>query len=301
MNLGFAVASVFGAALAGALIAVFGALGRAARRRRLVRGDRGRAGASARDLPAARARARSRGASASCDGLEFARDIRAVRTLLVGQALALICFTLVVPIEVIYAKESLGTTSAGFGILLASWGAGHRARQPAVPRLKNQLGLGDDPDLQRRGRASPTSACPGRQTLLVAACSRSLGGAGNGVQWVAVMTALQEATPPRVPGADGRACWSRSARRCRASASCSAARSSRSAPRAPPSRSRARGSCARPGRAGPSPAACRGDPPTTTPHELPPTPRHRRHAQRQRPPQTSTTTGSTIGRRLSRS
>ena len=26
--------------------------------------------------------------------------------------------------------------------------------------------------------------------------SRSLGGAGNGVQWVAVMTALQEATPP---------------------------------------------------------------------------------------------------------
>ena len=33
-------------------------------------------------------------------------------------------FTLVVPIEVIYAKESLGTSDAGFGILLASWGAG---------------------------------------------------------------------------------------------------------------------------------------------------------------------------------
>jgi hypothetical protein len=47
-----------------------------------------------------------------------------VRTLLIGQSLALICFTLVVPIEVIYAKETLGTTSAGFGILLAAWGAG---------------------------------------------------------------------------------------------------------------------------------------------------------------------------------
>ena len=30
---------------------------------------------------------------------------------------------LIIPIEVIYAKESLNTTSAGFGILLASWGA----------------------------------------------------------------------------------------------------------------------------------------------------------------------------------
>ena len=47
-----------------------------------------------------------------------------VRLLLVGQAIALVLFTLVVPIEVIYAKESLGTTDAGFGILLASWGAG---------------------------------------------------------------------------------------------------------------------------------------------------------------------------------
>ena len=58
------------------------------------------------------------------DGLEFAREFRPVRTLLIGQALALICFTIVVPIEVIYAKESLGTTNAGFGILLSSWGAG---------------------------------------------------------------------------------------------------------------------------------------------------------------------------------
>ena len=42
-----------------------------------------------------------------------------MRTLLIGQALALICFTIVVPIEVIYAKESLGTTE-------------RRLRHPAV-------------------------------------------------------------------------------------------------------------------------------------------------------------------------
>ena len=33
-------------------------------------------------------------------------------------------------------------------------------------------------------------------TLLVACLISVLGGAGNGIQWVAVMTALQEATPP---------------------------------------------------------------------------------------------------------
>ena len=47
-----------------------------------------------------------------------------VRLLLIGQAIALVLFTLIIPIEVIYAKESLGTSDAGFGILLASWGAG---------------------------------------------------------------------------------------------------------------------------------------------------------------------------------
>ena len=56
--------------------------------------------------------------------MRFARRNSAVRLLLVGQAFALVLFTLVVPIEVIYAKESLGTSDAGFGILLASWGAG---------------------------------------------------------------------------------------------------------------------------------------------------------------------------------
>ena len=48
-----------------------------------------------------------------------------MRTLLIGQALALVLFTLVVPIEVIYARESpRRPTSAGFGLLLAAWGAG---------------------------------------------------------------------------------------------------------------------------------------------------------------------------------
>ena len=70
------------------------------------------------------ARARARGphpvaASASSTGSSSRATTGSVRTLLIGQSLALICFTLVVPIEVIYAKESLGTTE-------------RRLRDPAV-------------------------------------------------------------------------------------------------------------------------------------------------------------------------
>ena len=110
------------------------------------------------------------------------------------QSVALILFTLIIPIEVIYAKESLGTTSAGFGVLLASWGAGIVARQHPLRRRARSLASRLHPPLHRRhrprvsrdgGRAEPVRGVPAVRA----------GGAGNGIQWVSVMTALQEATP----------------------------------------------------------------------------------------------------------
>ena len=50
-------------------------------------------------------------------GLAFARSNPLVRLLLIGEGLALIFFTLIIPIEVIYVRESLESTSAGFGLL----------------------------------------------------------------------------------------------------------------------------------------------------------------------------------------
>ena len=127
-------------------------------------------------------------------GLAFARRDPRVRLLLGGQSLALILFTLIIPIEVIYAKESLHTTSAGFGVLLASWGAGIvagsilfvavRNRSAARLILLSTAAIG----LAYLGMA-------GAQSLLVACLLSVLGGTGNGIQWVSVMTALQEATP----------------------------------------------------------------------------------------------------------
>jgi hypothetical protein len=192
MNIGFAIASVGGAALAGLLIAEFGiavAL--------LV--DAGSfltiavVLALTRELPDVyvdREPFRERFAA----GMRFARRHSTVRLLLVGQAIALVLFTLVIPIEVIYAKESLGTSDAGFGILLASWGAGIVVGSLVylLVRQRSSLGL-----------IVVSSALIGiaylgmatAETLLVACLLSAVGGAGNGVQWISVVTALQEATP----------------------------------------------------------------------------------------------------------
>ena len=128
-------------------------------------------------------------------GLAFARGNPRVRLLLGGQSLAVILFTLIIPIEVIYAKESLGTTSAGFGFLLASWGAGIvagsllyvivRERSAAALILLSTAAIG----VAYLGMA-------GAESLLIACLLSIIGGTGNGVQFVSVVTALQEATPP---------------------------------------------------------------------------------------------------------
>jgi MFS family permease len=192
MNVGFAVSSVGGAALAGLLIAELGVSTAL-----LVDAASFLAIAvllaATRGLPPVKVdrepfRERFRA------GLRFARSNPLIRLLLIGEAAAVLLFTLVIPIEVIYAKESLGTTSAGFGILIASWGAGIvvgslvylliKQRSPLALILGSTAAIG----LAYLGMATAN-------TLVVACLFSILGGAGNGVQWIAVMNALQEATP----------------------------------------------------------------------------------------------------------
>ncbi|HET6547097.1 MAG TPA: MFS transporter, partial [Solirubrobacter sp.] len=193
MNLGFAASSVFGAALAGALIAAFGlsaALLVDAASFLLIAGWL----ATSRDLPQLEHSAYQSWRARFRDGLAFARRNALIRTLLLGQSLALICFTIVVPIEIIYAKESLGTTSAGYGVLLSAWGAGIVLGSLLFIALKNRTGF----VLVLVSTAAVGAAYLGMsqaQTLLLACLMSVVGGAGNGIQWVAVMTALQQATP----------------------------------------------------------------------------------------------------------
>ncbi len=57
-------------------------------------------------------------------GLEYVRSRPALGRLLGAQALAFVFFALVIPIEVVFAKQTLGAGDAGYGALLASWGIG---------------------------------------------------------------------------------------------------------------------------------------------------------------------------------
>jgi MFS family permease len=57
-------------------------------------------------------------------GLSYVRGHVTLRRLLVAQSVALIFFSAVIPIEVVYAKETLGAGDTGYGVMLGSWGAG---------------------------------------------------------------------------------------------------------------------------------------------------------------------------------
>ena len=95
----------------------------------------------------------------------------------------------------IYAKESLETTSAGFGLLLASWGAGIVAGSILYRRRARHESPCGLILLSTAAIGLAYSGWRARRRSSVACLLSVLGGTGNGIQWVSVMTALQEATP----------------------------------------------------------------------------------------------------------
>ena len=129
------------------------------------------------------------------EGARYVRGSRRLRGLLGVQAFALVSFTAVLPVEVVLAKGTLGAGDAGYGALLAAWGAGMvaggglfaAARRMSLDRL---LVAGT------AAIAVSYAAMAGAPTLAVACAAAALGGLGNGVQWVALVSALQLATAP---------------------------------------------------------------------------------------------------------
>lgn len=126
-------------------------------------------------------------------GLAYVRGKATLRRLLIAQGAAFVFFSAVIPVEVVYVRETLGAGDSGYGLLLASWGAGMvvgslifaAVRRAPLPQLlffstivvgAGYLGL---------------AAAP---TLAVACAASVLGGAGNGVQWVSAVSAVQELT-----------------------------------------------------------------------------------------------------------
>ncbi|MFT3866277.1 MAG: MFS transporter [Solirubrobacterales bacterium] len=126
-------------------------------------------------------------------GARYLRENAILRRVLIAQGAAFIFFSAVIPVEVIYAKETLGTGDTGYGVMLASWGVGMllgsvvfaRARRAPLILL---LGLST---IAVGASYLGLAAAP---SLAVACAASVVGGTGNGVQWVSAISAVQELT-----------------------------------------------------------------------------------------------------------
>jgi MFS family permease len=126
-------------------------------------------------------------------GLVYIREQPTLRKLLIAQGIAFVFFAAAIPVEVFYAKQTLGVGDFGYGLLLASWGTGmvlgslvfaaiRRASLPVLLFFSTiTVGVG----------YLGIAAAP---TLALACAAAALGGAGNGVQWVSAISAVQELT-----------------------------------------------------------------------------------------------------------
>jgi MFS family permease len=127
------------------------------------------------------------------EGLGYVGRRVVLRRLLIAQAAALLFFAAVVPVEIVYAKETLGTGSSGYGVLLASWGIGMVAGSVAFAAARR---ISLQPLLLGSTLAVGVSylAMSTADSLLFASLVAAIGGIGNGIQWVSVISAIQGET-----------------------------------------------------------------------------------------------------------
>lgn len=191
LNIGFAIAGTAGAAAAGGLAALTSPRVPlfAAAAAFLV------GGALILRTPRARPAAQAQTAFAHLrEGFAHARSDRTALLLIAVQTAAMLGFMLVIPIEVVYAQRDLHAGAAGYGALLGTWGLGiivggglfARHRASALTMLAAVASL---------AVAAAYFGLAVAPSLLVACVASLVGGIGNGVQWVAVMTAVQERVP----------------------------------------------------------------------------------------------------------
>jgi Transmembrane secretion effector len=126
-------------------------------------------------------------------------SVRTLRTLLLTEALALVFFEFAGPIEVVYAKVTLHAGDGGYGLLLATWGAGVVAGSIFFARSAHRrVGA-----LLSAGTLAVGLAYVGfaaAPTLALACVAALCGGVGNGIQWASLISAVQRLTPRHLHG-----------------------------------------------------------------------------------------------------
>jgi Transmembrane secretion effector len=127
-------------------------------------------------------------------GIDVLRDYAAVRRLLVAVAFVFLLGSIPVPIEVVFAKQTLHAGDRGYGFLLGAWGVGTVVGAGAFATLGQMR-------LMRLLAISTVLTVLGyaglalSPTLAVACLFSVLGGSGNGAGWIAAVTAVQERIP----------------------------------------------------------------------------------------------------------
>jgi MFS family permease len=126
-------------------------------------------------------------------------EIPQLRALLVTEGVAIVFFASVEPVEVIYTKTTLGAGDFGFGLLLGAWGAGAALGAVVFARaIRRSLGPMLIGGTLLVGLAYLGFAVS--PTLAFACTAAVVGGVGNGIQWPALISAVQQLTPPGLQG-----------------------------------------------------------------------------------------------------
>jgi len=124
-------------------------------------------------------------------GLSHVAGRPVLRRLMAAQAGLLVACTLAVPIEVVYAAESLRAGDGAYGLLLAAWGGGMVAGSLVFARAQST-------PLRRLMVAALGTVAAGytlmaiAPSLAIAALGAAVGGLGNGISVVAMLQTLQE-------------------------------------------------------------------------------------------------------------
>lgn len=126
--------------------------------------------------------------------IQHVRGERGLAQLFGMQGVLLVFFTMIPPIEVVYAREELGVSAAGLGAILTAWGVGAIVGSAVFARIAKHgvllitLGASAAMGVSYLGMGLAS-------TLTLACVLSAVGGVGNGMQWVAFVTAVQERTP----------------------------------------------------------------------------------------------------------
>jgi predicted MFS family arabinose efflux permease len=125
------------------------------------------------------------------EGVQAVSSRPLLKRLVIAEAAGFVLFTIATPIEIVYVKRTLDAGDVAYGVLLSAWGIGILAGSGLFARLRHRelstilaastVGVG----LAFLGFAAANS-------VVVACAAAFVGGLGNGVQWVAFLTLIQE-------------------------------------------------------------------------------------------------------------